>query len=137
MSDPFVDTHVIIRLLTGDDPVVQARAASLFSRVEAGALDVAAPDTVIADAVFVLSSPRLYRLTRAVIRDLLSALVRLPGFHVQNRQSVLDALRLYGASNLDFGDAMIAAAMQRVGERTLYSYDRRFDRLGGVERREP
>lgn len=60
MAIPFVDTDVIIRLLTGDDPVKQAQAASLFEQVEQGKLSLAAPDTVIADAVFVLASPRLY-----------------------------------------------------------------------------
>lgn len=137
MSDPFIDTDVIIRLLTGDDPAKQGRAATLFRQVEMGALDVAAPDTVIADAVFVLASPRLYRLARDLIRDLLSALVRLPAFHVQNRQTVLDALDLYGASNLDFGDAMVVVAMRRSNSRILYSHDHDFDGLAGIERHEP
>ena len=55
MADPFVDTDVLIRLLTGDDLDKQARAATLFEQVEAGTLSVAAPDTVIADAVYVLA----------------------------------------------------------------------------------
>lgn len=38
MSDPFVDTDVIIRLLTGDDLQKQAEAAALFEQVEAGNL---------------------------------------------------------------------------------------------------
>lgn len=64
MSDPFIDTDVIIRLLTQDDPVKQDEAALLFEEVRAGTLKVAAPYTVIADAVYVLSSPRLYNLPR-------------------------------------------------------------------------
>ena len=34
MPVPFVDTDVIIRLLTGDDPVKQAQAVVLFEQVE-------------------------------------------------------------------------------------------------------
>lgn len=62
MTYPYIDTDVIIRLLTGDDPQKQTAAKALFEQVERGTLTIAAPDTVIADAVFVLSSPRLYHL---------------------------------------------------------------------------
>ena len=137
MADPFVDTNVLIRLLTGDDPVKQAAARQLFEAVERGDAALAAPDTVIADAVYVLASPRLYRLPRSDVRDLLTALVRLPGFHVDNRAVVLDALDLYASTNLDFGDAMIVSSMARAGSPDVYSFDFDFDRIPGVVRRSP
>jgi predicted nucleic acid-binding protein len=139
MSDPFVDTDVIIRLLTGDDFAKQERAAKLFEAVEQGTVTVAAPDTVIADAVFVLSSPRLYNLPRQDIAAMLIPLARLPHFRVKNRRSVLAALALYGYSpkKLDFGDAFIVASMQQGGSQTLYSFDRGFDKVSGVSRLEP
>src|SRR5690348_8452785 len=101
-TPPFVDTDVIIRLLTGDDPKRQAASRTLFERVERGELTVAAPDTVIADAVYVLSSKRLYHLPRAHVSGLLMPLVRLPQFRVKNRRDVLCALDLYANTNLDF-----------------------------------
>jgi predicted nucleic acid-binding protein len=52
---PLVDTDVIVRLVAGDDLAKQAAAAAPFQRVEEGAVTLAAPETVIADAVFVLS----------------------------------------------------------------------------------
>ena len=58
-ADAYIDTDVIIRLLTGDDPKKQARAAALFDQVEKGAIRLAVPVLVIAEVVFVLSSPRL------------------------------------------------------------------------------
>jgi uncharacterized protein len=137
MTQPFIDTDVIIRFLTGDDPDKQAAATVLFEQVEQGLLTVQAPDTVIADAVYVLSSPRLYHLARRDIQELLAALVRLPQFHVQNRWSVLQALELYAATRLDFGDAFIIASMQQQGSQVLYSYDADFDRIEGITRREP
>jgi predicted nucleic-acid-binding protein len=137
MTHPFVDTDVIIRLLTGDDPQKQAAAKSLFEQVEQGALTVSAPDTVIADAVFVLSSPRLYHLPRAQVAALVTTLVRLPHFHVQQRKTVLRALELYSATNLDFGDVMILAAMEQGQSQLLYSYDKGFDRMATIIRQEP
>ena len=34
MATPFIDTDVIIRFLTGDDPQKQAAAITLFEQVE-------------------------------------------------------------------------------------------------------
>lgn len=137
MSDPFIDTDVIIRLLTEDDLAKQEEAAALFEDVRAGMLKVAAPDTVIADAVYVLSSPRLYNLPRTQVSEVLTALVRLPGFKVENRSAVLRALELYGTTRVDFGDALIIAPMEREGSQILYSYDAYFDRFPNVVRRSP
>ncbi len=121
MAVPFVDTDVIIRLLTGDDPDKQARAAALFQQVEDGTLTVGAPSTVIADAVYVLASPRLYHLPSNQVAALLTALVRLRNFRVQNRRAVLGALGAYGGAgaNLDFGAALMVASMQQSGADVL------------------
>ena len=137
MSEPFTDTDVIIRLLTRDDPAKQAAAYALFRRVEAGELTIAAPDTVIADAVYVLSSPRLYRLPRADVHALLVPLVQITGFRVANRRAVLRALEVYASTRLDFGDAIIVAFMEQRSSNILYSYDTDFDRVPGLSRRAP
>lgn len=137
MSDPFVDTDVIIRLLSGDDLKKQAEASALFQAVEAGKLQVTAPVTVIADAVYVLSSPRLYRKGRTEVRDLLATLVRLTGFKIHHRHTVLNALDIYASSNLDFGDALIVASMEESDSQILYSYDADFDRFAAITRRVP
>lgn len=137
MSEAHVDTDVIIRLLTGDDLAKQQAARTLFEQVESGDITLAAPDTVIADAVYVLSSPRLYAQSRAQVSAMLGRLVRLPGFRVAQRPLLLAALQLYAATSIDFGDAMILASMRQEGSDTLYSYDRDFERFPDVRRREP
>ncbi len=137
MTQPFIDTDVIIRFLTGDDLRKQAAATALFEQIEQGLLTVAAPDTVIADAVYVLSSPRLYHIARSEVRELLAPLVHLPHFRVQNKSCVLRALDLYAAANLDFGDTLIIASMEQQNSHVLYSYDTGFDRIQGITRQEP
>ena len=137
MAYPFLDTDIIIRFLTGDDPQKQAAAAALFQRIEQGSLTVAAPVTVIADAVFVLHSPRLYNKLRPEVQALLTPLVQLPHFRIQQRRTVLRALELYGSSTSGFGDAMLLAAMERARSTTLYSYDAGFDKVAGLTRLEP
>ena len=137
MTRPYLDTDVIIRLLSKDDLANQAAAAALFEKIKAGTLEVAAPDTVIADAVYVLSSPRLYDLPRVTVRELLTPLVQLTGFKIRNRRAVLRALDLYASLNIDFGDALIVASMEQVGSQLVYSYDSHFDRIKGITRQAP
>ncbi len=137
MAHPFVDTDVIIRLLTGDDPDKQQAARKLFEQVEQGTLTLAAPDTVIADAVFVLSSKRLYNKSRGDVRDLLTPLVKLSHFRVQNKRAVLRALTLYAQTTLDYGDVLIVATMEQAGASVLYSYDEKLGKAPGVTRQEP
>jgi predicted nucleic acid-binding protein len=137
MAEPFIDTDVIIRFLTGDDLAKQAAAAALFEQIEQGLLTVMAPDTVIADAVYVLASQRLYNVARMKVWELLAPLVRLPHFRIQNRLGVLRALEVYASSNLDFGDALIIASMEHQESQILYSYDTDFDHISGITRQEP
>jgi predicted nucleic acid-binding protein len=106
--------------------------------VEQGKLIVTAPDTVIADAVYVLHSKRLYNKSKAEVSQLLIPLVRLPSFRVKNRRAVLAALRLYAEfPALDFTDALIVALMQQSGQGLVYSYDTDYDVFPGITRREP
>jgi predicted nucleic acid-binding protein len=137
VSDPFVDTDVLIRFLTGDDPNKQAQAAAMFQRVEDGQLTIEAPVTVIADAVYVLASPRLYRLPRTQIQALLAPIVGLRSFKVASRRAVLRSLDLYAAGNLDFGDCFLVASMEQRRADVIYSYDTDFDRIPTISRRQP
>ena len=67
----------------------------------------------------------------------LGYLLRLAGFVVHNRRLLLRALDIFAAINIDFGDAIIVATMERRGATVVYSFDRDFDRVGGIRRREP
>ena len=137
MSDAFFDTDLLIRYVTGDDPAKRASVRNLLRQAAQGAIRLRAPDTVIADAVYVLSSPRLYRIPRQQIRNWLSILIRWPGLEVDNRVALLKALAMYANSSLDFGDLMIVAAMDEASVPTLYSYDHDFNRFSQVRRKEP
>lgn len=137
LEEAFVDTDVIIRLLTNDDVVKQKSASLLFQKVEKKKLILCAPDTVIADAVFVLSSIHLYHLPKAEIRDLLTSLIRLSYFHIENKQALLESLEIYATYNVDFGDAFLIASLREKHLQTVYSYDRDFDRISHLTRKEP
>ena len=137
MADPFLDTDVVIRFVTGDNPEKQARAARLFEKVESGNLRVVMPLTVVADAVYVLNSARLYNRPRSEVANALTLWVKSRNVRVSNRRTVLRALELFGTMNLDFGDCVIIASMEKARSDTVYSFDEDFDRIKGITRIEP
>jgi predicted nucleic acid-binding protein len=134
----FVDTNIFLRYLTRDDPIKAAACYALFQRVKHGQETVTSAATIIAEVVYVLSSPRLYHLSHVDIAARLIPLVALRGLHLPRKRSVRRALALYAAhSFLDFEDALTVASMERRGLAELYSYDADFDQLAGVTRYEP
>jgi predicted nucleic acid-binding protein len=134
---PFVDTNVFLRYLTKDDPDKAQACFDLFKRAEANQVTLTATETVIAEVVYVLSSKRTYNLPRDQVRARLYPLLTLRGLQLPQRRTVLWALDLYVAYEIDFEDAVIVAHMERQAIRELYSYDRDFDEVPGVKRQEP
>lgn len=135
---PFLDTNIIIRFLTGDDPVKQEACSILFTQIEQGEKHVFVPDVVIAEVVYVLASPRLYNHSRQTVADLLTPLLHLPHLEVQNHHIIVQALHIYAQTpKLDFADAYIVAAMEHAQSTQLISYDTDFDSFPSIRREEP
>lgn len=132
-----LDTDVIIRFLTADDPEKQRRAAKFFERVVTGEVSVSITPVAIADAVFVLTSRNLYGVSRADATEMLISLITHPGFVVEHRSRMIAALTIFRTLNLDFGDAYTAAAALEDDEPQVLSFDRDFDRVTGLRRIEP
>ena len=133
----FVDANVFLRYLTRDDVAKAARVKDLLERAERGEVELLTSESVISELVFVLSSPRLYNLTRERIRTLLIPLVSLKGLKLPNRTLFLRALDLYAATPMDFVDALAIAHMEARKMTEIYSYDGHFNGVSGVKRLEP
>lgn len=133
----FVDANIFLRYLTRDDPHKAEACFRLLEKAKTGDAALATSESVIAEVVFVLSSPRLYGLSRAEVRARLYPLLALEGLKIPDRRKFLRALDLYANHTLDFEDALTVAEMERAGIEELFSYDRDFDAIGSVRRIEP
>jgi predicted nucleic acid-binding protein len=133
----FIDANIFIRHLTRDDPEKAQACLELFQKARQKEITLTTTEAVIAEVVYVLSSKRLYNLPREEIRRLLYPLLSLPGFKLTNRKMYLRALDLYATYPIDFEDALIVAQMERQKISEVYSYDRDFDQVAGIIRREP
>ncbi len=135
----FLDANIILRYLTNDDSAKAAACFALLQAVKEGREQLQTTESIVAEAVYVLSSSRQpYRLSRADIVLSLLPIVRLRGLHVPRKKVVLRALDIYQVySHLDFEDALSVASMEQSNVREIVSYDTDFDRVAAITRQEP
>src|SRR5260370_178465 len=93
-----VDTNVLVRLLTGDDPKQPAPARSLFA---AGPIWIA--KTVLLETGWVLRS--VYGFEEAAIRDAFRRLLGLKNVHAEDEACVAAALA-FTVHGIELADAM-------------------------------
>jgi len=135
MAARFLDTNILVRLLTRDDEEKAARALLLIQRVESGEEQVITSPMVLFEAVFILQ--RRYGVSRAKIRDDLGYIVSLRGLRLANKTLYLSALDLYVDNKISFTDAFNAAFMRSKRLSEIYTWDTDFDILEGIARVEP
>lgn len=133
-----LDTNVIIRFLTNDDPALSPRAHTLFSQLETGAAAASLTEAVLVESVQVLSSKNLYNQPRPTIARHLSNIIRLPGVKLLRKRRYLRALELYVAwPALSFVDVLLAVYAEESPPPTVISFDEGFDRCPGLTRLAP
>jgi predicted nucleic acid-binding protein len=137
MTMPFLDSNILLRHLTKDDSERGQACFTLIQEIERGELSVWTSDLVIAEVVFVLANQDTYNLGRETIRDLLLPLIGLPGIKLAHKRLYQRVLELYTTSPIDYIDAYHVALMERLGTTETLSYDRQFDLVRGIQRREP
>ena len=139
MTMRFLDTNILLRHLTRDDPKKAEACTRLFQDIETGKLSAWTSDLVVAEVVFVLSSkgPNGYNYTREEIRAGLVPLLALPGLQLPSKRFYPRIFELYTTHKIDFIDVYHAALVEGDEQKELYSYDRDFDAIENVTRIEP
>lgn len=112
-----LDTNVLVRYFTGDDPA-QARAALALIEREASLF---IPKTVLLETEWVLRGG--YARERREILTAFAILFDLPNVSIEDEERCRTALDLYGRG-FDFGDALHLASSSDC--KSFLTFDRRF-----------
>lgn len=134
MAEPFLDTNIVIRHLTGDHPQHSPLATAIIGRIERGDLVARTSATVLFEAVFLLE--RTYRMARARIAAEVLDLLQMPGIVLPGKAMYQRVFDLYVNSRLGFADSYHVALMERLEITEIFSFDTDFDRVSGISRRE-
>ncbi|NKB23871.1 MAG: PIN domain-containing protein [Kiritimatiellae bacterium] len=102
-----LDTNVLIRYITNDDPLKADDCEQLFKRAVQGEYTLLITDICLAELVWTLDS--FYRLERSAIAEKIIAILNTPGFSIQHEDRWIDALDRYTRTNVDFIDAYHAS----------------------------
>ena len=124
-----LDTNVLVRFLTGDDPDQQGDASALLERLTPAEPGFVAREVVL-ELVWVLS--RGYGLSRKRIAGILAELLETRGLVFEDAADVGHAAAEYGRGGPEFADRMLLAAAQRAGATPLFTFDRDVARMGGA-----
>ena len=100
-----VDTNLLVRVLTNDDPIQARRAVKILKSD-----DIYIPKTVILETEWVLRYA--YEIGRSNIINGFQKLLGLPNVSVEDPDSIYQAVKWY-EENFDFADALHLASSRR------------------------
>ncbi len=122
-----VDTNVLVRLVTRDDPR-QVRAAEAF--VARGAW---VSHVVLVEATWVLAS--VYELEAQAVAMAVDMLLNHRDLTVQDADAVAAALRAYRANaSVSFSDCLVLEVARKAGHLPLGTFDHGLAKLDGAQR---
>ena len=120
-----VDTSILIRYLSGDDPDKALAVERLLKSAKKGELELS--DVAIAEMVWVLLS--FYKLTKEEILDKLEGLLSLHSVKL-NQALLKRTIDFYRRYNVSYVDAYLAAySVEGMHSGVVYSYDEGLNKI--------
>lgn len=121
-----LDTNVLVRYLTQDDPVQGEAAANLIesrcTREEPGYIAL----IVLCELVWVLRGA--YRYDRTQIVDVLEKILHAAEIQVENEDAAWYAMQCWLTGASDFADSLIVYVNELAGCETTYTFDEKLAR---------
>ena len=117
-----LDTNVLVRYLTQDDPVQARKAEAIIDRALAGGERVHLDTVVLCELVWVLRSA--YGYDRATIAETLTKLLEAGQLSVDDRDRLREATGCYAVGIGYFADEVLALWNRSAGCDTTLTFDR-------------
>ena len=115
-----IDTNILIRWITLDDPIQCRKVAEVFQRHHLTE-EIFVADTVLIELEWVLSS--IYNFQREQISDALRMIIRTRQFLFRNKETIIRAIDQYNNGERDFSDCMIGELGHEFNVKT-YTFDK-------------
>jgi len=125
-----LDTNVLVRYLVQDDHQQSQQARELLETLNAERVGFISREVVL-ELAWVLSGA--YGFPRDEVGRTLEELVGSEELRVEAAADVVRAANSMRKTSAEFSDLMILAASARCGAEAVYTFDRKFARLPGVE----
>ena len=126
-----LDTNVLVRYLTQDDPVQSAKATEILERRLTPKIPGFVSVVAMVETVWVLD--RAYGLTALEIATAVERLLQVEVLAIENEQVVFTAMIALRQGRGSFADALIAELGARAGCTRTLTFDQKALRLRGFE----
>ena len=126
-----LDTNVIVRYLTQDEPTQSAKATALIERVLTEANPGFVSIVAMVETVWVLD--RAYGLPAQKIAAAIERMLQTDVLLIENEQEVFTAMIALKQGEGSFSDSVIAALSARAGCSCTLTFDHKAARLHGFE----
>ena len=117
-----LDTNVLVRYLTGDDPVQSRRAATVIEEARARDERLLIHPVVLCELVWVLEAA--YSFPKAEVVTALDRILRTAQFEVPDKTAVWRAWEDYRSGPGDFADYLVGRANAAAGAAQTVTFDR-------------
>ncbi len=124
-----LDTNVLVRYITQDDPVQSEQASALLESLSTG-LEAYVSVVSLVELVWVLSS--CYSSSKAEISKVLESLMHTKHIIVQDADNVWKALRNFKDGKADFPDCLIKHTSFNAGCSSVVTFDVKAARDSGI-----
>jgi predicted nucleic-acid-binding protein len=121
-----LDTNVLVRYLTQDDPAQSRRANKLIADSAARDESLHLSTIVLCEVVWVLRGA--YAASKADILRTLSRILDTAQFTIEDADACREALASYGRGQGDFSDYLLGARNRRAGCSMTMTFDRKLRR---------
>lgn len=126
-----IDTNVLVRFLTGDDPKQSRAAERLLERHCSGDSPGWINLVVLCELVWVLQ--RGYGYSRQEIAAVIEGLLNTVSLEVEDVGAVRAAIEVYQNGGADFADGLVAVRNKKAGAEVTYTFDRKAAKIGGMK----
>ena len=126
-----VDTNVLVRYLTQDDPAQSRLVNNLMERIAAGGERAFVGRIVLCEVAWVLAGP--YRFDKATIVAALERIVSTAQFEIDVKDAVSRALDEFRRGRGDFADYLIGRSHQESGCDATVTFDRKLQGCDAFE----
>ncbi len=125
-----LDTNVVLRFLCQDSPQESPSCTDFFLRAEQGEFTLNLDAVSFAEVVWVLS--KFHKQPRERIHTLLSGLLQHPAVVVENQSHLLETLRIFAGTKIDFIDCYLVAQARETGH-AVVTFDHDFKKFSDVK----
>ena len=126
-----LDTNVVIRYVTQDEPRQAAAVNRLFEKTLSAENPGFVAAITLCEIAWVLAD--CYGASKAHIRDVIAGLLGSKQIVVESAELAWRALRVWENSSADFSDALIGQVASAHGAGKVLTFDKAAAKLGGFE----